>query len=336
MLDGLNWDHGVLMAALYLRGLPRPFEVPRRFWPHVLHELRRSCASAAEAGSVLFRAGFEGEATLAGDPGLLARAERHIESSRVLTVVSPRYPSRWIERLGPMAPAALWWNGTPFLSSFHQDEGASSGVFDFGSVAIVGSRVPGPRGLKMAAQIGDWAQSSGVLVVSGGAIGCDAAGVRGARRAARRSGDLSISPSVEILPVGFEQVEHWDDSDRAYISACEPWATFSTPQAMERNALIYASSPWSVVVHCRFRAGGSWIGASEALRRRLSRVAIFEFGDDPAVAALKALGATGFDSLEALAQVFGSPPAEIQPELALAAASSRNGWVRAPRARYAA
>jgi hypothetical protein len=54
------------------------------------------------------------------------------------------------------------------------------------------------------------------------------------------------------------------------LSVCNPEEGFSTAAAMERNALIYAAASRSLVVESRFREGGTWHGATSAMRRRLT------------------------------------------------------------------
>jgi predicted Rossmann fold nucleotide-binding protein DprA/Smf involved in DNA uptake len=43
---------------------------------------------------------------------------------------------------------------------------------------------------------------------------------------------------------------------------------------MERNTLVYALGEAAFVAHARYRQGGSWHGATDALRRRLTRVLV--------------------------------------------------------------
>jgi hypothetical protein len=59
---------------------------------------------------------------------------------------------------------------------------------------------------------------------------------------------------------------------------------------MERNALLYAFSPSTVVCHSRFREGGTWHGAIDAHRRRTTSLIVRDDGS-PASRAFVALGA---------------------------------------------
>lgn len=221
-----------------------------------------------------------------------------VESRRLLTAVDAEYPARWIERLGPASPPALWWNGVPF----------SPGK----SLSFVGSRAPGGNVLKRMEQLGAWAAKNGFLSVSGGAIGCDSAAVRGALQGCEGLFDGDDAPALEIVPFGILLAGR---RPTAVLSAVEPDAGFSSAGAMERNALIYCASPLTIVGHSRLREGGTWIGASEALRRRLGRLAILTPKEpdvySPAHRALIALGAEPFSSiarLRCLLESDGTPP----------------------------
>ena len=74
---------------------------------------------------------------------------------------------------------------------------------------------------------------------------------------------------------------------------------------MERNHLLYAIAELSVVCQARFKEGGSWRGAAEALRRGTCQVAARWDPGDKTLRALCALGATPLaapDQIGALAK----------------------------------
>jgi predicted Rossmann fold nucleotide-binding protein DprA/Smf involved in DNA uptake len=59
---------------------------------------------------------------------------------------------------------------------------------------------------------------------------------------------------------------------------------------MERNRLVYAMSDRALVVHGRYREGGTWAGATDALRRGLTNVFVRSC-PEPWAGAMRALGA---------------------------------------------
>jgi predicted Rossmann fold nucleotide-binding protein DprA/Smf involved in DNA uptake len=130
------------------------------------------------------------------------------------------------------------------------------------------------------AEVGTRAVSLGRGIVSGGAVGCDSA----AEAAALGAGGTVL----RLLPQGLGLRRLEDDAVRVTLAA--PGEPFSRALAMERNALIYAAADATIVGHARLREGGTWHGASDALRRRLGRLLVRP-DDSPAALALKALGA---------------------------------------------
>ncbi|MCE9560209.1 MAG: DNA-protecting protein DprA [Armatimonadetes bacterium] len=86
------------------------------------------------------------------------------------------------------------------------------------------------------------------------------------------------------------------------LSMSPPGTRFSVGLAMERNALIYGMSLTTFVLASNYNAGGTWAGATNALRRRLCPVLVADLGGkpDPAVTALAALGAERVRDIPAL------------------------------------
>jgi predicted Rossmann fold nucleotide-binding protein DprA/Smf involved in DNA uptake len=148
---------------------------------------------------------------------------------------------------------------------------------------------------------------TGRMLVSGGAVGADSV----ALDAALACG--GSSRCVEVLPFGLDHAPVRDGV--CQLSVCEPWAPFSTGQAMERNALIYSFGRRTVVVRARLRAGGTWHGAADALRRRLGDVYVRTRRGDDAAAALCAIGALGVAGVAALPALLERPVVQAQPGL---------------------
>lgn len=247
-----------------------------------------------------------------GDEGLLERAVSWIEGCSVLTAACAAYPSRWIERLHQAAPPALWWNGLPFVEA--------------PGLSAVGSREIGTPLRRAMAELGAEAVELGFLVVSGGAMGCDRAAVQGAMAAGSardafddKDGECPVpARAVEILPYGLEHAAQRMGRRRLpQLSVCEPWAEFTSAQAMERNTLIYAWSSASMVGHARFREGGTWAGASDCLRRRLSKLLVLSpvpgVKEAPGNQALIALGGIPLRGPGGLSDALAAQP--IQPSL---------------------
>lgn len=267
MFDELSEIH-IVLVALYLRGGPRPLVPSRRGWPGVLRRLRMRPVSVAEAANQLRAGGFWVEAGLLEDAKLLRWAED--AAPHALTPLSDRYPQGWLASLGEASPPAVWVRGVPPIGDW---------------VGAVGSREVGPRVAGFAREVGRQVVASGRALVSGGAQGCDTYAAQGALAA---GGQV-----VRVLPAGFR---HSPATDAIDLSACAPDEPFSTGTAMERNALIYASATGTAIVHARFRQGGTWHGATDALRRKRSRLWVRRDAASQAHRALAALGAAEFES----------------------------------------
>jgi len=272
-----------VLTALYGRGAPRPVEVRRASWPEVLRCLRRAQVPLEGAGDALRRAGFWAEALAFEAPGLMSWADALVEEERVLTAADASYPLRWARVLGAAAPPVLYRSGPM--------SGAPC-------VSVVGSRAI-PRGVaRFCAQVGEEAARLGFALVSGAAAGCDSAAAAGAIRA---GGEV-----IELLPHG--------DLGRGgpgvcRLSVCAPGEEFSSATAMERNALIYAFSAFTVVGAARFKEGGTWHGAVHASRRRLSSLLVREC-EDIAMRALASLGGAWLSSPAELGAAMRSQPGQ--------------------------
>lgn len=293
-LRNLVDDWGMVLAALYLPGAPHGLHLERRRWPLVLRALRSGGMTAeTAAGEGLQMAGHVGEASALRSANSLEWAWVQAGEGRVATCLDADYPARWLSILGDQAPPALWRMG------------ASSGLPCLG---VVGSRDVDPEVHRFCSAVGREAVRIGFRVVSGGASGCDSAALRGASEVG--------GETLVLAPFGIELAEEDLPPGRTVLSACEPAEGFSRGRAMARNALIYASGRVCVVGQVRFRQGGTWHGAVDALRRRSCAVLVRKPGKyDPEEAsrgaqALVALGARYLASPLGLEAAVASLPLE--------------------------
>lgn len=278
----------VVLAALYLRGGPRPADPPRRGWPQVVAMLRREgIENLEDAAAVLRKSGASLPASLLETAGLLAWAEKVVEEGFVLSAVSDGYPRRWLDSFGDSAPPVLWRNGP--LASIKGVEW----------VGAVGSREAAPEVEGYLAAVAERAAVLGKGIVSGGAAGCDSAAERGALSAG--------APVLRLLPHGLWLREEEDSA--VQVSLAAPREPFSRALAMERNALIYGGAQLTVVGQVRLRTGGTWHGATEALRRRLGKLVVRP-DDSAATRALRALGAGQLKEPADLGFALASAPAQ--------------------------
>jgi len=264
-LDDKGTIHSVL-GVLYLRGLTRPLDPPRSRWPLVCRALREADPNLGQAARVLREAQLWEEALVLDSPGVLAWGVDH--AGEFLTPVCPFYPVNWRRRLGRSAPPAVWQRVD---GGFHPPAGL---------IGVVGRRQPSSEEGDFAFAVAEEAHRLDYGLVSGGAEGCDRSAYRGIAQ-------FEDSRIVTLHPCG---LRHAPSLFGVSLSVCAPGEPFSTAGAMERNGLIYSAAEATVVAAAQFRAGGSWHGAVDALRRRLGPVFVRPDGS-PAMRALASLGA---------------------------------------------
>jgi DNA processing protein len=135
------------------------------------------CLRAVRAG----KAGTDGdrEAIRNIDPGAVKEALAS-SGSRASYPGDREYPDALLDLVDP--PAVLFLRGRP--------------VVEGSSVAVVGARLCSPYGSELASMLGGGLAAAGVTVVSGAALGIDAAAHRGALRA--------DGPTVAVLGSGID------------------------------------------------------------------------------------------------------------------------------------
>lgn len=110
------------------------------------------------------------------------------------------------------------------------------------------------------------------------------------RHGAERGGPRSVGRGEDGAVAALAKVEAGLVREGRTVLSVAGWGEpFRAALAMERNTLIYAACPWTVVVAARLKQGGTWTGATEALRRGLTTVLVGQDGSE-AARALVALG----------------------------------------------
>lgn len=160
-----------------------------------------------------------------------------------LTPLSQAYPAQLRTVLGDDAPPVLFARGD--LSLLQKQ-----------AVALVGSRRLEAQGLAFAERIGTLAAREGYVLISGNAQGAD----RAAQDACLRHGGSVISVLADSL------ADHVPGS-RQLLLCEEGWhLPFSTQRALRRNRIVHALALRSFVAQTDCGFGGTWRGASDALR----------------------------------------------------------------------
>ncbi len=234
------------------------------------------------------------DALLARSTAMAFELDRLAQSGiTVLSALDGNYPDRLRRRLGDAAPPLLYVAGDPAL-------------FTREALAIVGSRGVSSRAAEVARHAARRAVGERLAVVSGGASGVDQL----AMSSAWDAGGVVIGVLSEGLdrPLRLRENRTAVLEDRALLcSPYRPSAGFSVGNAMARNKLVYAQSTVAFVVATDEGSGGTWAGATEALKKRFVPVAVWMGVDSgPGNAALVERGARAVYALDDLVDLLAA------------------------------
>ena len=186
----------------------------------------------------------------------------------ILTRVDREYPSRLYNSLKHVAPPVLFTAGR-------------RGLLDRGGIAAVGSRNIDESGQAFAREIGRKCALISLPLISGGARGTDALAMQSAIDAGGAAVGV-LADSLERAVRGADLREARENGNLTLITPYSPAASFSVGAAMGRNKLIYALADYAVVVSSEVETGGTWRGATEALKARWCPVFVRSGEDQPA------------------------------------------------------
>jgi len=169
------------------------------------------------------------------------------------------YPQRLKRYLGQAAPPLLYGVGTKNL-------------LDRGGLVVVGSRDRSEEDGEFARRVGEYCATEDIAIISGAAKGID----RDAMSGALDAGGWALGVLAEGLAKTATSGQYRSGlvSDRlTLVSPYDPDSRWFAYTAMERNKLLYGLSDAALVVASSADNGGTWAGASEALRH--GRVKVF-------------------------------------------------------------
>ncbi len=163
------------------------------------------------------------------------------------------YPKRLKQKLKYQAPAIIYGVGNKKLLSQ-------------GGLAIVGSRDIDDSGLEYTQKLTQTCAQQKIQVISGGAKGVDRASMLGTLDAGGTvvgvmADSLAKAAVTKKYRIGIQE------GRLTLISTYDPNAGFNVGNAMGRNKYIYALADYGLVVNSTANKGGTWAGATEALKR---------------------------------------------------------------------
>ena len=181
--------------------------------------------------------------------------EKHLSRGiRVATLMEPDYPERYKLRLKGDAPPVIFYAGEREL-------------LNIGGLAVVGSRNIDEPGTRFTERICELCASENIAVISGGARGTDIISMR----SAINSGGISIGVLADSLTrtiVRSDARPYLMNGHLLLITVFHPDTGFSVGNAMHRNKFIYSLSDYALVVSSDYGKGGTWAGATEALKKK--------------------------------------------------------------------
>lgn len=183
------------------------------------------------------------------------------------------FPQLWIQRLGDKTASHLFVAGNLAL-------------LNTPAIGIVGSRDVESLGTLFSNEVAAESVRLGYNVISGGAKGVDEV----AMRAAISSGGSAVGILAESILKHMKKWD-WDSGNVCLATPFAPDLGFLVGNAMARNKLIYAGSQATVVVSSALESGGTWAGATEALKQNLCPLLVRDVGIDGNQALVK-LGGT--------------------------------------------
>jgi predicted Rossmann fold nucleotide-binding protein DprA/Smf involved in DNA uptake len=277
---------------------------------------------ANDLHSMLAASGVSTEmiARLMGRATTLAMEVERLESRGIwlVTTADEAYPRRVRAHLAASAPPALYGAG-------------SVDLLQAGGVAIVGARDADSSAIEFAAETAASVARSGRPVISGGAKGVDAAALNGAAEAGGSVvGVLAESLERKTRSAALRNLVA--DERVALISPYGSDVPFSVGAAMGRNRLIYCLADVAVVVSASRGEGGTWAGATEALKAGWVPIYTRIGNGLPAGnAALVALGARAYGGDPAMLASLSAEPdayrhAEADPEQDQALIAEQKGF----------
>ncbi|MGN0603552.1 MAG: DNA-processing protein DprA [Oscillospiraceae bacterium] len=201
---------------------------------------------------------------------------------KVITRADKGYPKMLKNKLKGSCPPMFYYAGDLSL-------------LERRTVGFVGSRTVGDEDTSFTENMVDKINQHGFGVVSGGAKGIDS--ISSAASIANDSFCIEyISDSLTRKIKKKEVISNIQNGKLLIMSMAKPDAGFNAGIAMQRNKYIYAQSEATIVVKSDYNKGGTWGGATEALKKEYCPVLCHDHRQYPGNVGLIKLGAVPIDS----------------------------------------
>ncbi|MBO1351942.1 MAG: DNA-protecting protein DprA [Hormoscilla sp. GUM202] len=166
------------------------------------------------------------------------------------------YPQGLKQQLKHFAPAIIYGVGNMDLLSA-------------GGLAVVGSRNVDLEGIEYTKLLVQTCAAQNMQIVSGGARGVDITAMLGVLSAGGTAVGVLADRLIKAHVNGFYR-PGIREGRLTLVSVYDPEDEFEAGKAICRNKYIYSLAEYAIVVSAAFGRGGTWIGATETLKRENS------------------------------------------------------------------
>ena len=180
----------------------------------------------------------------------------------VITFIDKEYPVLLRRELKNKKPPVLFYSGDISLANKV-------------GIGVVGSRNISDDGMKFTINLVEKAVDEKMVIYSGGAKGVDVT----AQAVALNSGGAVVAYIADSLVDKIKKkdiAKYIAEGKLLLISDLKPDVGFSAGRAMNRNKFIYASAMGTFVVESDYNKGGTWNGATEAIKNKWGKVFVWE------------------------------------------------------------
>ena len=190
---------------------------------------------------------------------LVFKAEKYESMGvSIITAADKMYPKMLKTKLKNGCPPLFYCMGDPKLTECN-------------CIGFVGSRQATSSDRIFTEKIVSKINSLGYSVVSGGARGIDDI----AANMSVANGKKAVIYLADSMIKKFRSKQIMSavcDGQMLLLSSVSPYAEFTSASAMIRNRYIYAHSMGTVVVHSDYKKGGTWNGAFDCIKHKISPV----------------------------------------------------------------
>lgn len=188
-----------------------------------------------------------------------------LKGIQVITLFDSDYPVLLKRKLKRKTPPVLFYAGNIHLAKKI-------------GIAVVGSRNVDQEGMEFTKRLVEKATKEKLVIYSGGAKGVDHI----SEMTAISAGGAVVSFIADSLTSKIKKKEVISiimQGRLLLITDVKPETGFSAARAMNRNKYIYSSSYGTFIVSSDYNKGGTWSGATEAMRNEWTKILVWDHID---------------------------------------------------------